>query len=729
MRIVHCLPVLGLALVSSNVTAEPRPAPTLRTMPTPTPTLRPMPTLTARPLPTPTPTPTSNAPPPPPAPRPQVGMGVWDITGPVAEVTMMGYASTDQSALGLQQRLWARAYAFSIPGGDRFLFISAELGQLFSSVKQGVVKKLASRYGALWDERNVMISATHTHAGPGGYAHHAIYNFSSFGFVRENYDAIVDGIYRAAVEAIDSVGTATMRIASGEVQQASVNRSVVAYQRNPDRLPADVNREMTVLRIDRGSTPAGAIAWFPVHNTSLTRTNRYVSSDHKGYASLRFEAARGTKRPYVNPRGFVAAFPNSEEGDVSPNIEPGFRGPGGDEWSAMRIIGDREFAAATSLFDGPGMPIVGPLDGRHTFVNMPGLLVATAQKNGAGTSTLCSGAYGFSFAAGAEDGPSGFPGVREGMLFTEKDAQGWTNVANGFRSSVMPDFLRAGFNLTNQTWNDTCQRPKPVLLPVGSLGWTPNILPFQILRIGTLAIAGVPAELTTQAGRRLKDKILSTLSRVGVSRVVITGLANEYSGYVTTPEEYDTQQYEGASTLFGRLTLDAYLQIFGDLAARMTTNTPVAPGPTPPDLGNNQASFQTGVVYDSVRVWERFGQVTKQPPGAVNRGATVEVTFRSGHPKNDLRRNSSYFWVERKNGALWDPIAWDASPETRMLWRRETSPECAACSWIDVRWDIPADAPTGTYRIRHQGKWKNGAAPANNNLVDYEGITQEFSVR
>ena len=44
-------------------------------------------------------------------------------------------------------------------------------------------------------------------------------------------------------------------------------------------------------------------------------------------------------------------------------------------------------------------------------------------------------------------------------------------------------------------------------------------------------------------------------------RVVIAGLANTYSSYVTTFEEYAEQRYEGASTIFGPHTLDAYIQV------------------------------------------------------------------------------------------------------------------------------------------------------------------------
>lgn len=44
-------------------------------------------------------------------------------------------------------------------------------------------------------------------------------------------------------------------------------------------------------------------------------------------------------------------------------------------------------------------------------------------------------------------------------------------------------------------------------------------------------------------------------------RVVIAGLTNTYSSYISTIEEYGVQRYEGASTIFGPHTLDAYIQV------------------------------------------------------------------------------------------------------------------------------------------------------------------------
>ena len=44
--------------------------------------------------------------------------------------------------------------------------------------------------------------------------------------------------------------------------------------------------------------------------------------------------------------------------------------------------------------------------------------------------------------------------------------------------------------------------------------------------------------------------------------VVLAGLTNTYSSYITTFEEYQIQRYEGASTIFGPHTLDAYIQVY-----------------------------------------------------------------------------------------------------------------------------------------------------------------------
>ncbi|MBW8050664.1 MAG: hypothetical protein FVQ77_10075 [Cytophagales bacterium] len=104
--------------------------------------------------------------------------------------------------------------------------------------------------------------------------------------------------------------------------------------------------------------------------------------------------------------------------------------------------------------------------------------------------------------------------------------------------------------------------------------WTPQILPLQIIIIANIAIAGIPTEITTVAGRRLKKTIHEILKQRGVKQVILSPYANAYSGYITTFEEYQVQCYEGGHTVFGEWTLAAFQTKFKQLANEMLKKEP-----------------------------------------------------------------------------------------------------------------------------------------------------------
>ena len=66
--------------------------------------------------------------------------------------------------------------------------------------------------------------------------------------------------------------------------------------------------------------------------------------------------------------------------------------------------------------------------------------------------------------------------------------------------------------------------------------------------------------------------------------VVIAGYANDYAGYVTTHEEYESQQYEGGHTLFGPWTEAGYRQEFVRLAHALKTGKPIESSAMPEDM-------------------------------------------------------------------------------------------------------------------------------------------------
>ncbi|XP_062171476.1 neutral ceramidase 1-like [Alnus glutinosa] len=427
-----------------------------------------------------------------------------------------------------------------------------------------------------------------------------------------------------------------------------------------------------------------------------------------------------------NKPAFVSAFCQSNCGDVSPNVLGAFcidtglpcdfnhstcggknelcygRGPGyPDEFESTRIIGERQFRKAVELFNKASEQLEGKVDYRHTYIDFSQLGV-TLPKQGGGSEVVktCPAAMGFGFAAGTTDGPGAFD-------FTQGDDKGnpfWKLVRNVLKT---PDKEQVD-----------CQKPKPILLDTGEMkqpyDWAPSILPIQILRIGQLVILSVPGEFTTMAGRRLRDAVKTVLTSGGHGdfnnniNVVIAGLTNTYSQYVTTFEEYEAQRYEGASTLYGPHTLSAYIQEFKKLASAIITGQPVEPGPQPPDLLEKQISLLTPVVMDATPRGVNFGDVSSDVPknSTFKRGNLVTVTFWSACPRNDLKTEGTFALVEILRGKdAWVPAYDDDDFCLRYKWSRPS--KLSARSQATIEWRIPESALAGVYRISHFGASKS----------------------
>ena len=430
--------------------------------------------------------------------------------------------------------------------------------------------------------------------------------------------------------------------------------------------------------------------------------NLLISGDNKGYASYLFEKQKGTV--YTNANTFVAAFAQSNEGDVTPNIYGGTNGGGADDFESTELSGGKQYNAALSLYNSASQYLTGAVDYRHAHVKFDALTVAPAYTDGVSRST-CTASIGVSMLAGAEDGP-GFG--REG--FTCGDV---SNLWNAFVCAVT---------------TNSCQAEKPVVLSTGSqtpYPWTPEVLPVQVATIGNLAIVAVPFEMTTMAGRRLRKTVLDQLSPLGVDRVVVAGLANAYAGYLTTREEYAMQDYEGASTHFGPWQLAAVQQETTKLAAALRDGLSVSAGPTPRDLRNNQTTLQTGVVYDDKLLFDSFGGVKTDAASSYTRGQTARAVFVAGHPKNNLRTQGTYLEVQRWNGSTWVTVANDGDWETRYRWERFNCVPTFGCSYVTVEWKIPSTAAAGTYRLRHYGHWKSGW---DGSINAYTGTSRSFTV-
>src|SRR5690606_20270888 len=153
-----------------------------------------------------------------------VGRGVADATGEIAEVGMMGYGRIDQQAAGLHNRLRSRAFVVADPEtSQRVLMVVVDAGMIFDSVRQEVLRRLQERYGDTYNESNVMITATHTHSGPGGHSHHLLYNITTLGFHEKTFGAMTDGIVESVDRAHADLAPASLTLTHDELTTASAN--------------------------------------------------------------------------------------------------------------------------------------------------------------------------------------------------------------------------------------------------------------------------------------------------------------------------------------------------------------------------------------------------------------------------------------------------------------------------------------------------------------------------
>ncbi|WP_250657517.1 neutral/alkaline ceramidase [Alkalimarinus coralli] len=653
-----------------------------------------------------------------------VGRGIHDITGPAAEVGLMGYANPDQKSAGIHFRHWSRAYVIADPNTDkRVVFVSADAGALFQSVFQGVINKLGEKYGDTYTERNVILSATHTHAAAGGQSHYALYDITILGFIQQAYDAQVNGIVASIEKAHNDLKPGRILVNRGDLDNASYNRSIEAYNNNPsaekNQYNSAIEKPMTVLKLLQGNNnEVGMISWFATHPNAMGKDIKLLSGDNKGHASYLFEKELKNST-YQGNNNFVAAFAISNAGDMSPNVNPDSegRGPTSNRFENVRIIGERQYEKAVELYNTASEQLTGSIEFSHRYVDMSSTVVSGDFTDGS-QKTTCVAALGESFAAGTEDG-------RGPDLFSEGTTQ-----ANPF-------FQFIGSMIVAPSQADlACHAPKAVLLAQGKTSpypWSPEVLPLSLHKIGQLGILAVPAEFTIMSGRRLMGTVESVLGQQ-LDYTVVAGLSNAYSGYVTTKEEYDMQHYEGGSTHFGPWTLAAYQQSFYQLAAAMLPagQTP-APGlnpvpfpavePIPRDLTGETINFQTGVVHDQAPIFKQIGDVVQNANASYQKGQSVVVKFWSGHPKNNLRTQGTFMEVQRWNGASWEVVATDNDWQTIYQWKRIDG--FWGTSHAILTWNIPANAAVGTYRIRHYGDRKK---PWSGNIVGYTGTSRNFTV-
>lgn len=474
-----------------------------------------------------------------------------DITPPPG-LPKAGFSTWAENGDGFRTRLKARVFYLRPKDGQPLVLIQSDL----LAGSEILHAALASRLAKVSEiaPQNLVLAANHTHAAPGQYFGSDFYNLhasNAGGFDPRWFEFLAGRLESAVLKARDGLRPARIAVGQREVWGLTRNRSLEPYLANPEVTDKTtgifqaINPNLTLVRIDLQDAngayrPAGAFASFSIHGTGIGSNTGFYHADVWAYIAN--EAAWRVQQRYgLANKPVLGAF-EATHGDVAPNERPGQIG-----YAEARRVGRAIGEQAFELFHDLDDQLRDDLPLRSALRE-----VDVLAQPAIGNAHLCHPAVGAALAAGAHE-------HRSPLIW--------------HLPFIHPGQPRIFFT-------DTCQGAKhwlggawlqPLILPTEQF---PHRLLLQTLQIGDSYWAMLPFEVTTMSGRLIESRMRTVLQDAGTSKglVVVSSVANGYTGYVTTPAEYGLQYYEGGHTLYGPQTapfLAAHsAELLGEMLAR-----------------------------------------------------------------------------------------------------------------------------------------------------------------
>lgn len=598
----------------------------------------------------------------------RAGVGRADIQPPTGYY-FFGWVRSDSVAKGQHTRLMARSIVLE-RGGRKLALVSVDLGAL----PNGIVVDAAKHVADLgFHPEDLIVTASHTHGGPSGY-----FNYSAFNTVapsmgnptgfevgsaadRVLYTFLVRQLAAAIRRANDDLAPARAGWGTTELLGVTDNRSLEAHLANfgiflepgqgkvemaPGGYPETIDPLVNVLRVDkvrRGgrSTPIGVFPVFSNHGTVNRPTFEVYNADHHGTAERVTEKAIRRLGRVPSSQEVVAAFGNSNEGDMTAGLNRA--GPANAEW-----VGRAESRAFMRAWRAAGhaMSATPQLDWRWSRICYCGQQTTGGLVDKRGVS-------GLPFFTGSEE--------NRGPLY-DVDQQ-------SFEGRHAPA--------------DTGPQGQKIPAYTDVAGAMPNAVPITAAQIGDRLVVTIPGEMTVEMGRRVRAEAAKQAG-IDPSHVVLSGLVNDFVQYFTTPEEYERQHYEGGSTLYGEYSSNLLMEQIGGLSGRLAKGE-AAPEPYAFDPRNGTTDdagpFPAGADH---------GTIVEQPK-ATRRLQHAQLRWQGAERGYDRPVDRSFVFVQRRVGRRWRTVTTDLG--TQIIWTVDDAGVYTA------RWEPSRRAPLASYRF------------------------------
>lgn len=597
----------------------------------------------------------------------RAGAGRADVTPPTG-FFMFGWVRSDAQAQGQLTRLFARTIVLQ-RGGRKVALVSADLGAIPNGLVVDAAERLAGRG---FSEENVIVSASHTHSAPSGY-----FNFPAFNTVAPTdttatefelappadpqlYTFLVKRLATSIRRADRDLAPAVAGWGQTRLLGTTENRSIEAHLANhgmvrefgqgsvaldPRGYPHTIDPSVDVLRVDKlvggRHIPIGIWSTFADHGTVVKPTFTSYNADHHAAAARVAEHAIRRRGDVPRRQEVVNSYGNSDEGDITAGLA--HSGPAG-----AHEVGREEALAMLEAWRRAGAALE-----RRPALRLRWTRACFCGRDTAAGAVDDRAVVGLPFLTGSEE--------NRGPLY---DETGVPLEGHRLPAPVGPQGVKV------QAIRDS--------------GQFPTAVPLTALQVADRAIVTVPGEMSSGMGRRLRGALLAAGHGAGIRRIVVSGLANDFLQYFTTPEEYGRQHYEGGTMLFGEAAGVFVEERLAALVQAIAAGAP-APAPDPFDPRN-------GVVDDAVAY----------PRGAAAAVVVAEprAAARLGHP--------TFGWQggERGFDRPLDRAFVSVQRRTRRGWRRVDSDLGLRIQWTVSgdgryrgRWEPPLDAPVGRHRF------------------------------
>lgn len=560
------------------------------------------------------------------------GVAEVDVTPPPG-MPKAGHSKNAQDGTGFRTRLKVRVLHLRHQRSSVAL-VAMDLLAGSALLQYAVARAVADTDVPL---SGLFLAATHTHAGPGQYSGSAFYNdwaSNRPGFDPEYAAFLVEQIAGAVRAAVDSRVPATAALGSTEVWGLTRNRSLGAFVRNeqvtdprvtPHRAYAAIDPRLHLLRVDDEDGPLGTFGWFSIHGTGISHHDPSYNADVWAYVNgeLAHRVARATGRRPIT--GTVVGA----HGDMTPAVRPGML-----VFPEAERIGRGIGAAAAAL-----------------HAELAGSLTAD-----------------LAVAARLEQVDLGNAPALDGVTLASPRI-GWAKTAGAAENTtpvlhLVPPF-RAGHPKRRPRGPHGGKRIAggellhPLL--VGRPEEFPRVLPVHLLRLGDHAVVGLPFETTVEAGRRIGEAVIG--SDLPVTSAFVSSLVDDHCDYLTTPEEYAAQHYEGASTLFGTRQQDWVAAMAAQVADALAAASDPVPVARSFDFGvHRYLARPAGLPVTRATRAVRFTEAT------ATEDAFWEQTW-NDVPPGDLRWHEPLVRVEVETADGWTTASYDGRPVDDQGWR------------------------------------------------------------